>query len=81
MIEKTPDNCLRVDFIRKIFPDAYFIYIQRDGRNSISSMMEAWRHYRKIPYSDNVRNAAKRIYPVDEKWRHMNASSIESLKY
>jgi hypothetical protein len=54
MIEKTPDNCFRIDFIKSIFPDAYFIYIIRDGRNAVSSMMEAWRLYQKytVPVSE-----------------------------
>jgi hypothetical protein len=55
-VEKTPDNCFRVEFIYRIFPDAQFIYITRDPRNAISSMMEAWRHYKKyaIPFPVNI---------------------------
>jgi LPS sulfotransferase NodH len=56
MVEKTPDNCFRIDFINRVFPDAYFIYIQRDGRNTISSMIEAWRYYKKfsVPTTINI---------------------------
>jgi hypothetical protein len=43
LIEKTPRHCLRVGFLNAIFPDALFIYIKRDGRENVSSLMEAWR--------------------------------------
>ncbi len=43
MLEKTPKNALRVPFINTIFPDALFIYLYRDPRENLGSMMEAWR--------------------------------------
>ncbi|TDR16322.1 sulfotransferase family protein [Marinicella litoralis] len=41
-IEKTPRNALNIPFILKIFPDARFIYLQRDPRQTIASLIEAW---------------------------------------
>jgi hypothetical protein len=35
--EKTPSNCLRLEFIREIFPDARFLHIFRDGRAVVHS--------------------------------------------
>ena len=54
MIEKTPKNSLRVPFLAKAFPRARFIYLYRDPRETISSMMEAWatgrfRTYPQLP--------------------------------
>lgn len=43
IIEKTPRNCFKVQFMNKLFPDAKFIYIQRDPRSNISSLIEGWR--------------------------------------
>lgn len=43
MLEKTPKNALRVPFLNAVFPDALFIYLHRDPRENISSIMEAWR--------------------------------------
>ena len=37
LIEKTPSNCLRIGFIHKLFPDAIFLQIVRDGRSVIQS--------------------------------------------
>ncbi|MDF7775096.1 sulfotransferase [Sphingomonas sp. AOB5] len=42
MIEKTPKNSLRVPFMHAIFPDARFLYLYRDPRQTLSSMLEAW---------------------------------------
>jgi hypothetical protein len=44
LVEKTPKNCLRVRFLDKIFPDAFYIFLTRDPRTNISSLMEGWRH-------------------------------------
>ena len=43
LLEKTPDNCLRIPFIQAVFPDASFIYLKRDGRANINSLIEGWK--------------------------------------
>ncbi len=42
-LEKTPKNALRLPFLNRVFPDALYIFLFRDVRANISSMMEAWR--------------------------------------
>jgi hypothetical protein len=42
MIEKTPKNSLRIPFIERVFPDADYLYLYRDARETMSSMLEAW---------------------------------------
>lgn len=37
LLGKTPENIFRVEALRKIFPDAKFICIHRDGRDVVSS--------------------------------------------
>lgn len=54
MLEKTPKNALRVPFFDAIWPDAMFVYLYRDVRETLYSMMEAWhsgrfRTYPKLP--------------------------------
>lgn len=51
-LEKTPKNSLRVPFLRAIFPDAFFIYLYRDERATMSSMLEAWRSGRFTTYPE-----------------------------
>lgn len=50
MLEKTPKNALRVPFLRAAFPDALFVYLYRDPRATMSSMLDAWRSGRFVTY-------------------------------
>jgi len=49
-LEKTPKNALRIPFFDEIFPDARFIFLWRDPRQNLSSIMEAWRSGRFETY-------------------------------
>lgn len=42
-LDKFPRNCLRAAYLDALFPDAYFVYIRRDGRAVVSSLMTGWR--------------------------------------
>ncbi len=42
-LEKTPKNALRIPFFNAVFPDALFVFLWRDPRQNISSIMEAWK--------------------------------------
>lgn len=42
IVEKTPENCFRVELVRRLFPDALFVYITRDPRQSIASIYTGW---------------------------------------
>lgn len=42
MLEKTPKNALRVPFFDAAFPDGLFVFLYRDARQTLSSMIEAW---------------------------------------
>jgi uncharacterized protein (TIGR03032 family) len=50
LLEKTPKNALRVPFLAAAFPDALFIYLYRNPRESINSIHEAWRSDRFVTY-------------------------------
>jgi hypothetical protein len=45
MVEKTPSNALRIGFVDRIFPDARYVHIVRDGRDAALSIREFWRAY------------------------------------
>jgi hypothetical protein len=54
LLEKTPKNALRVPFLLEVFPDALFVFLRREPRANLSSMMQAWRAqgwvtYRRLP--------------------------------
>jgi LPS sulfotransferase NodH len=42
-LEKTPKNALRIPFFNQVLPDARFVFLWREPRANISSIMEAWR--------------------------------------
>ncbi|WP_133479695.1 sulfotransferase family protein [Cognatilysobacter segetis] len=50
MLEKTPKNALRLPFLRAVFPEARFLYLHRDPRQVIASMIESWRSGRFVTY-------------------------------
>jgi hypothetical protein len=50
LLEKTPKNALRVPFMAKVFPEAHFVYLHRDPRQTLSSMLEAWQSGRFRTY-------------------------------
>src|SRR5205085_12244330 len=49
---KTPKNSLRVPFLAAAFPDARFVYLYRDARESISSILDGWRSGRFVTYPE-----------------------------
>lgn len=49
-LEKTPKNALRIPFLKTVFPGAIFIYLYRDPRENISSLMEGWRSRNFVAY-------------------------------
>ncbi len=50
LLEKTPKNILRVPFFAEVFPTSMFVYLYRDPRETISSMLDAWRSGRFVTY-------------------------------
>lgn len=44
VLDKSCINILRIPYLHALFPNATFIYIHRDGRDNISSLMDGWRH-------------------------------------
>lgn len=43
VLDKTCINVMRIPYLYTLFPQANFVFIQRDGRDNISSMMDGWR--------------------------------------
>lgn len=50
LLEKTPKNALRIPFLNRVFPDARYIWLYRDPRENLSSMIEAWRSSDFVTY-------------------------------
>jgi hypothetical protein len=44
LLEKTPENSLRLPFLLALFPDATVLHLHRDPRDTVASMVRAWHH-------------------------------------
>jgi hypothetical protein len=42
-VDKSPRNSLRVAYVDALFPDARFVFLKRDGRAVVSSLLTGWR--------------------------------------
>jgi LPS sulfotransferase NodH len=78
-LEKTPKNALRIAFFDRIFPDAQFVFLWRDPRENISSIMEAWRSglWRTYPKLDGFDGPWSMLLPPG--WRSMNRRPLEEI--
>ena len=72
-LEKTPKNALRIPFILKAFPDARFIFLFRDARENISSLLDSWRSQRYVTYERLPGWSAR------EKWSHLLVPGWQDL--
>jgi hypothetical protein len=95
LLEKTPKNALRVPFFLEVFPDALFMFLHREPRTNLSSMMEAWRArgwvtYRQLagwngPWSLLLPPGYERLRdrPLEEvvafQWRVANETILDDL--
>jgi hypothetical protein len=80
MLEKTPKNSLRVPFLARIFPEAHFIYLYRDPREVLSSMIEAWSsgRFRTYPHLPGWAGAAWSLLLVPG-WRELIGRPVHEI--
>jgi Sulfotransferase family len=79
LLEKTPKNALRIPFLNRIFPDARFIFLWREPRGNISSIMEAWRagNWKTYPRLEGFALAWSLLLPPG--WEAMRGKPLEEL--
>jgi hypothetical protein len=41
-LDKTPKNVLKIPYLQALFPDAKFLFLKRDGRDVVASLIEGW---------------------------------------
>jgi uncharacterized protein (TIGR03032 family) len=51
-VDASPRNALRVQFLKRIAPDAQFVFVHREPRESIPMMLDAWRSGRWVTYAE-----------------------------
>jgi Sulfotransferase family len=54
-VDKTPKNVLKLPYLAALFPTARFVFIKRDGRSVVGSLIEGWQKRRGISYRLPIR--------------------------
>jgi hypothetical protein len=93
VLDKTCINTLRVGYLLKLFPHAKFVFIHRDGRDNISSMIDGWRLGRidggfglekffgpsPVPVAINDGEFHEWHFFLPPGWRDYNRASLEDV--
>ncbi len=78
-LEKTPKNALRVSLLNDIFPDALYVYLYRNPRENISSMMEAWQSGRFVTYPSLPGRGKPWSLLLPPDWQSYHDASAEEI--
>ncbi|HUR40733.1 MAG TPA: sulfotransferase [Verrucomicrobiae bacterium] len=78
-LEKTPKNSLRIPFFNAVFPDALFVFLWREPRANISSIMEAWKSNRWVTYRQLEGWDGPWSMLLPPGWRRMRAKPLEEI--
>jgi len=78
-LEKTPKNALRIPFLDAAFPDAQYIFLWRDPRPNLASIIEAWKAGRWVTYRglDEREDPWSLLLPPG--WREMRGKSLAEI--
>ncbi len=90
VMDKSCINILRIPYLHALFPDAKFIYIHRDGRDNVSSLMDGWRHNRHFnlapllgaipgPVSINEGEFDDWCFFLPSQWQQYNSAPLEEV--
>lgn len=87
-IDKANQNCFRISFLHELFPNAVFVFVKRDARDNINSLIHGWSRpdeyaawSKYIPVQVSVENGKYNhwcffLFPG---WRLYVKSSIEEV--
>ncbi len=62
VVDKSPRNSLRIPFLRSVFPDAKFVHIVRDGRDTVLSMRKQWERREDFLHRGNITALFEALY-------------------
>jgi hypothetical protein len=83
-LEKTPRNSLNIPFLMSLFPKAKFIYLYREPKQNVSSIIEAWHTGLNtgqfVTYSHlNGWDKKHWCLLLPKNWRALNGKSIAEI--
>jgi hypothetical protein len=80
LLEKTPKNALRIPFLNALFPGCRFVFVYREPRACISSIIEGWQSHAFVTYPTlpkSRREAWSFLLPPG--WRRMATRSVAEI--
>lgn len=87
-LDKANQNCFRIPYLHALFPDAYFVFIRRDGRDNINSMIHGWGRpdeyaswSQDLPSRVEIDNGSynRWCFFLFPGWREFTSKSIEEV--
>jgi hypothetical protein len=78
-LEKTPKNALRIEMLLEVFPDAQFIYLYRDPKSNISSIIDAWDSGKFVTYPKLEGRDKPWSLLLPEDWQNYSIANIEEI--
>jgi hypothetical protein len=81
-LDKTPKNALKVAYLDALFPDCMFVFIRRDGRATVSSLIEGWQARHGVSYRVPERLCLQEYdgrfwsYALPPGWRMLRGTTI-----
>lgn len=85
LVEKTPRNSFRIPFMQRIFPEARWIHIIRDGRDAVLSIHRQWRRRfdqsRRRDRIDYARFAWSYLHEQHPSWRNRVQMLMHEVRY
>lgn len=72
VLDKDPAHAYRIPFLEALYPDARFVFVVRDGRAALASLLEAWLHPRwffsyRMPEPLRIAGYSDR-FPWGDRW-------------
>ncbi|MDO6524840.1 sulfotransferase [Motilimonas sp. 1_MG-2023] len=90
ILDKTCINILRLPYLYQLFPNAKFVFLYRNGRDNISSLMDGWRNHNHFglnqflgasPEPVNIEHGEFNQWHffLPPQWRDYNQSSLAEV--
>lgn len=80
LVDATLSNSLRIPFLATVFPQAVFVYVQRDPRESIAGMLEGWQSGRQVSHPELPGwDGPPWSYPLAPEWRNLEGSELPEV--
>jgi hypothetical protein len=86
-IDKTAENCLRIPYLRELFPDATFVFLRRGAAGNVNSLIEGWKarpSFVKYRLPESLEGLGEMSgnrwsFALIPDWRELRSASLEEI--